>query len=120
MTIDPDIKKVSSQFGTDPTLVQSIQNAEGGTRAHLIKAVKCSIKKGWDGLNSQQQYERAIKITCQSINHRQGDYIKRTDPDGFVDYIASYWAPVGASNDPTHLNKNWPKNVKKFWNVVQA
>jgi hypothetical protein len=25
--------------------------------------------------------------------------------------MASRWAPLGASNDPTNLNTHWPKNV---------
>lgn len=26
--------------------------------------------------------------------------------------MANRWAPVGAKNDPTNLNKNWPGNVR--------
>jgi hypothetical protein len=32
--------------------------------------------------------------------------------DGNLEKFASKWAPVGASNDPDNLNKNWAKNVK--------
>lgn len=32
--------------------------------------------------------------------------------------IGGKWAPVGASNDPSNLNANWPKNVKKFYQEV--
>ena len=32
----------------------------------------------------------------------------------FLDYLASRYCPIGASNDPTGLNKNWLPNVRKF------
>jgi len=27
-------------------------------------------------------------------------------------------APPNAENDPTHLNENWPNNVRKLWGVA--
>lgn len=32
----------------------------------------------------------------------------------FLSYLAMSYAPIGAGNDPTGLNKNWVKNVKWF------
>jgi N-acetyl-anhydromuramyl-L-alanine amidase AmpD len=29
--------------------------------------------------------------------------------------ISGKWAPVGAANDPTHLNENWTANVNQFY-----
>lgn len=33
---------------------------------------------------------------------------------GDLNAFANRWAPVGAENDPTGLNKNWVKNVQ-YW-----
>ena len=32
----------------------------------------------------------------------------------FVEFLASRYAPIGASNDPSNLNVNWVKNVKSL------
>ena len=107
--IDQTIKTIASHFGIDPTLIGAVERAEG----NILKAVQCSIP-------TVETREKALEITCRSAVHAMSDYIKQTDPDGFVEFWAKRWAPVGASNDPTKLNANWPKNVKKAWNVVQA
>lgn len=46
-----------------------------------------------------------------TINHAIKDYGKPVD-DKFIDFLANRYAPVGVSNDPKGLNKNWAKNVK--------
>lgn len=102
--IDQKIKTISSHFGTDPTLIGAVERAEG----NLLKAVQCSIP-------SVETREKAIEITCRSLVHAMSDYIKQTDPDGFVDFWAQRWAPQGAKNDPTGLNKFWAGNVLKLW-----
>jgi hypothetical protein len=114
-TLDPDLRRVADRWGLDPRLIAAVQTAEGGTRAHLIKAVKCSVLTGWDGLTDALAYERALEITCRSATHRLSDYVRMTDPKGFVDYFASKWAPQGVANDPHHLNVNWPVNVLRAW-----
>ena len=38
-------------------------------------------------------------------------------PDTFIEFMGKRWAPVGAKNDPTNLNKNWHKNVTSFSNT---
>lgn len=35
---------------------------------------------------------------------------------GNLEKFAKRWAPVGAENDPTELNKNWLKNAKFYMN----
>jgi cephalosporin-C deacetylase-like acetyl esterase len=107
--IDQKVKTISSHFGTDPALIAAVIQAEG----NILKAVQCSMP-------SVETVEKAIEITCRSAVHAMSDYIKQTDPDGFVEFWASRWAPQGAKNDPTGLNGNWPTNVKKAWNVVHA
>jgi len=43
--------------------------------------------------------------------------LKRWNGQGeFIPFLAKTYAPIGASNDPTNLNKNWIKNVSHFYN----
>jgi hypothetical protein len=48
-----------------------------------------------------------------SIKHRLRDWDGKGD---FICYLAKFYCPVGAANDPTGLNKNWIKNVRYFYN----
>ena len=104
MRIDPDVRGFAVRWGLDPHLLQAVVNAEG----NIVKAVQCSIP-------SVTTQEEALEITCRSAAHAMSDYLKQTNPAGFISYWAARWAPVGAANDPASLNKHWPKNVLAFW-----
>lgn len=107
--IDPDVARVSARFGVDPKLIQAVVKAEG----NILKAVQCSLP-------SVTTREQALEVTCRSAAHALSDYVKAHDPQGFVAFWGSRWAPEGASNDPTHLNANWSKNVSLGWRQVTA
>lgn len=106
MTIDDDVRRIAKHFGVDAALIQAVVRAEG----NILKAVQCSIP-------SVTTREQALEITCRSAVHAMSDYLKadRISAAGFVTFWAQRWAPQGAANDPTSLNKNWPVNVLKFW-----
>ena len=106
--------------------------AEGGADA-FVKAVQCSLP----GCDS---FEVAVARACKTIRNRFIDGIAIENPfktklagpidpitnepnprclavsDTFVDLLAARWAPIGASNDPTGLNKNFAVNVKAIIN----
>lgn len=106
MVIDPDVKRIAKRFGAPAELIQAVERAEG----NILKAVQCSIP-------SVATREEALEITCRSATRALFDFVKQggSGEAAFVDFWAKRWAPVGATNDPTRLNKNWPLNVKKFW-----
>lgn len=104
MTIDPDVKRIARQFGVDAALIQAVVNAEGD----ILKAVRCSIPE-------TDSREEAIAILCRSAAHALSDYVKLHLGPDFVAFWAHRWAPTGAQNDRTDLNKNWPVNVTKLW-----
>lgn len=99
-----DIHRVAKRFGVDPALIEAVVRAEG----NILRAVQCSIP-------SITTVEEALDVTCRSAVHAMSDYVKGKAAAGFVEFWAKRWAPVGVANDPTHLNSNWPKNVKAFW-----
>jgi len=105
--IDPDVRRIAGRFGVDPKLIQAVVIAEG----NIIKAVQCSIP-------SVTTKEQALEITCRSACHALSDYVKTSDPNGFVQFWAARWAPQGVANDPHSLNAHWSSNVTRAWNVV--
>lgn len=110
MTIDIDVAATAKHFGLDPKLLQAVVLAEGtreDTQA-IVRAVQCSIP-------SVKTRQEALEITARSAIHAMGDFLKLHTPTLFVDFWADRWAPVGAKNDPTALNKNWPDNLKNGW-----
>jgi hypothetical protein len=110
--IHPDVRRIARRWAGSspafPKLIHAVIQAEGGTLDHLLKAVRCSIP-------SCKDTDEAIEITCRSAAHHLCDFIAQGNPAGFVSYWAAKWAPVGVANDPTSLNKNWPKNTLAAW-----
>jgi cephalosporin-C deacetylase-like acetyl esterase len=104
MTIDADVNRIAKRFGVDAGLIQAVVKAEG----NIVKAVQCSIP-------SVTTREEALEVTCRSAAHAMSDYLKAHAGPEFVAFWGARWAPRGASNDPTDLNKNWPVNVTRFW-----
>lgn len=104
ITIDPDVQTTAHHFGIDAALIQAVVNAEG----NILKAVQCSIPT----VSTRQE---ALEVTCRSAVHAMSDWVKTQNQPAFVAFWAHRWAPVGASNDPTSLNANWPVNVLKLW-----
>ena len=102
--VDPDVRRIAARFGVDPKLIQAVVKAEG----NILKAVQCSFP-------NIKTEDEALEITCRSAAHALSDYVKQTDPEGFAKFWGSRWAPVGATNDPMNLNRNWPANVLRFW-----
>jgi hypothetical protein len=84
--------------------------AEGGEHAFLV-AVRISLPKTKD-------YKEARLVAANTIAHHLWDWMMQSHgPEmgdhlpAFVVYLGSFWAPVGAANDPNDLNKNWVPNV---------
>lgn len=106
MKIDDDVLLTARRFGIDPALIQAVCNAEGD----ILKAVRCSLPETPDRA-------KALDITCRSAVHAMSDYVKLSEDEmrGFVNAWAKRWAPLGAANDPKHLNGNWARNVAALW-----
>lgn len=109
MSIDADVARIAKRFGSDPALIQAVVQAEG----NIVRAVQCSIP-------SITTREQAIEVTCRSANHALAAYVSANDAPGFVAFWAAKWAPTGAENDPTDLNRNWPLNVLRLWKRAEV
>ena len=103
--IDPDVRGIAARFGLDPKLLQAVVTAEG----NILRAVQCSVP-------SVQTREKALDVLARSCVHALRDFVHTSGlDDAFVHFWAARWAPLGATNDPRGLNKNWPGNVLTLW-----
>lgn len=102
--IDPDVAVYAKHWGLDPALIQAVVQAEG----NIVKAVQCSVP-------TVETRAEALDVLCRSCAHALCDFAKRDHAADFVQFWAQRWAPVGAGNDPTALNANWPVNVLALW-----
>lgn len=92
---------------TDEEIADAIYLAEGGEKASVpygILSVSCDT------------YERCRQICLNTIKNNRVRYKEwgYKTHDTYLQFLASRYAPIGAENDPTGLNKNWLRNVKYF------
>jgi hypothetical protein len=89
-------------------LIDAMVVAEGGEQA-FIRAVQCSIPHVTD-------YPTARQVAYNSIMHASWDQAMK-DPGAFITFLGSRWCPVGAANDPHHLNQYWVQNVQNAYHA---
>jgi hypothetical protein len=114
------IKIAAARYGLDWHFVAAIRKAEGGGpgREFGVLSVKAP------------SYTVQLDVCCQTVRHRLVEYDEdnpalelHETSDGkrtvvyhrdFITWFGAIWAPNGASNDATGLNRNWSKNVS-YW-----
>lgn len=62
------------------------------------------------GILKHYKHTTPRQACINTINHAARDYNGVMD-DSFIVFLGNRYCPVGASNDPTGLNKNWISNV---------
>lgn len=112
-----DFAQAGKQYGIDPLLLVAITGAEtnfgkyGPSQAiHNPFGLGPNISYG--------SYTDAIYAAARSI---AGYKVRGSGIVGAKDITAiqPHWAPIGAKNDPTGLNKNWAGNVLGYYNEIQ-
>ena len=83
-------------------LANAIYKAEGGARTKHPYGILAKYKT----TTPRQACINTIKSNLKRWNGK-GD---------FIDALGKVYCPIGASNDPKGLNKNWTRNVKHFYN----
>lgn len=92
-------------------IVGAIYRAEGGPRARKpfgILSVPCS------------GYEECREICYNTVRNNYFRWIRAGRPGDYLEFLARRYAPVGAANDPSGLNRHWLKNVRHFLEVSDA
>lgn len=85
-------------------LADAIYIAEGGKNTSHPYGILAHYKK-----------TTPRQACINTIRHAVKDYAKTDQKVTFIEFLGGRYAPVGAKNDPGHLNKNWIKNVTKIY-----
>lgn len=84
-----------------PQISSAVKVAEGNPRNHGVLSVNTA--NGAD----------ASHVLDNSVYNNFVRWVQAGKPGKFVDFMQQRWAPLGVSNDPSNLNKNWGGNVRK-------
>lgn len=104
------VRSVCHEWGLNPDPILAMIDAEGGTAATFIRAVKCSIPE-------VNRFDKAVDIACRSFVHAMSDMVT-SEPDLRINAVLrlkARWAPDHVDNDPKELNQNWGRNVLARW-----
>lgn len=63
-------------------------------------------------VSSKEEAERICKNTIRNNYQR---WLKAGRKEHYLAFLARRYAPINANNDPKGLNRNWLKNVTKFY-----
>ena len=100
---NPSNRRICVKKGYDETLADAIFKAEGGSKTRHPYGILAHYK--------HTTPRQACLNTIASARRRFAKQTKETD---FIHFLSLTYCPIGASNDPTGLNRNWEKNVRKF------
>lgn len=121
------IFRAAQQEGVDPAYLASIWLAEGGEKSFNPFGIK--VVSGQNVAKGSITAERGALIAAQTVAKKKREFEARggraLDATGkytseFNSFFGSVWAPAGAANDPTGLNKNWTGNVAGNYGVRVA
>ena len=99
LVFTPEVAKIIDKLS--PKFNEAIKVAEGNPENFGVLSVKTS------GAGQANQ------VLNTSIKNNFTRWLQAGMPGTFVDFFQQRWAPVGVSNDPNNLNKNWSGNVRK-------
>ena len=92
---------------TDEEIANAIYKAEGGDKATYLYGIR-SVK--------YDTPEEARRVCLNTIRNQRRRHANHDCGLTYLECLANRYCPVGASNDPKGLNKNWLKNVRYFLN----
>ena len=93
----------AAEFINVNKLADAIYFAEGGSKtSHPY------------GILAHYKTTTPRQACINTINHALRDWNGQGD---FIKFLGSRYCPVGAQNDPTGLNKNWVRNVRRLYGM---
>ena len=119
----------ANRIGVDPKLLMAIRKAENGGDGVefgiLSGGARYEKDKGYSDANGvfceyDSEFEKQCCWAGHTIKKRKVEFdsLSSDKKSGYldlIDYIGNTYCPVGAENDPAGLNKNWKKNVGRFY-----
>lgn len=104
-------------YNINPALLVAVSQHETGNGTSNAANEKNNIAgmMGVNGLKSYSSVEESIMDMARNLSKNYLGKGLTTVP-----MIAKKYAPIGADNDPTNLNKNWVSGVTKYFNQILA
>jgi hypothetical protein len=102
------INRIADEYGLEGAskkllfAIRKVENGKQGKEFGVLNPEAMRYANDPDAMKSFETQARWAAGTIQKRFH------------GDIDAFAKRWAPVGASNDPNGLNKNWIKNIKFY------
>lgn len=104
----PVIQGVAEEYKLTPhqtALLATIRKIEQGPVGLEFGVMNKEARRFKNDPNIQRSLATQAKWAAGTIRDRY---------TGDLDKFAQRWAPIGAENDPTNLNKNWVKNARFY------
>lgn len=107
--------QISNVFKVNPALMAAIAMHETGNgTSNAVKTKNnCFGMMSSSGLRTYTTLTEGIRAGISNLSR---NYIYQGRKS--IDAIQKKYAPVGAANDPTGLNKNWQNGVNKFYKNI--
>lgn len=67
------------------------------------------------GILARYKHTTPRQACINTCMHKYRDWAGNAQGMPFLSYLASKYAPIGASNDPDGLNANWEHNVRRLY-----
>ena len=109
------ILQMAAEVGVPATFLAAIRIAENGRAGREFGVLS----------EAADTYDAQCRIAALSIRNNQWRHVLRFREwpvdatgflsEGFVKFMQSRWAPIGADNDPNGLNANWSRNVFRVY-----
>lgn len=107
----------AKEFNLNPLFLIAISKHETGNWTSNVFKTKnnaMGISNSY-GAISLPSYDESIRRAAYSLGRKDGYYSKAKS----LEDVGNIYAPVGAGNDPTKVNKYWPDSVAKYWSELE-
>lgn len=115
----PLILRIAEKHRIDPVIFAAITIHETGhgtskaIREYNNPGGMMNPKTNWSTLIRYNSLEQGLNATARTISRLMNKGGLKT-----IEQLGAVYAPIGAANDPSHLNLHWAPSVKKFINEM--
>jgi hypothetical protein len=126
------IARIARDARVDPAALAAIRIAENGGPGREFGVLSVTTLAEPDSLAARAglswTYEPQARIAAHSIQSNIGRYVRDVGAaaqdvsgrltEAFWSFMGARWAPLGAANDPTGLNRHWVSNVTRAYDTT--
>lgn len=121
------IEETAKRVGVEYKLLRAIRKAENGKEGLEFGVIPIPDYKKDNGKKEngkiipyKNSLEKQATWSAWTIRKNKQRYDKLPETEkrkyaDYIDYLGDIYSPIKAKNDPKGLNKNWEKNVRKFY-----